>query len=104
MVVCLVAKLNQTLLRPHGLWPARLLCPWDFSGKNTRMGCHFLLKGIFPTQGWNPCLLHWQADSLLLSDRGNPLPDYYYAYLIKRTLEIYCLCMKSLFKMNTVHD
>ena len=27
------------------------------------MGCHFLLQGIFPTQGSNPCLLHWQADS-----------------------------------------
>ena len=33
------------------------------------MGCHFLLQGIFPTQGSNlclPCLLHWQADSLPL--------------------------------------
>ena len=27
------------------------------------MGCHFLLQGIFPTQGSNPCLWHWQADS-----------------------------------------
>ena len=27
------------------------------------MGCHFLLQGIFPTQGENPCLLHWQVDS-----------------------------------------
>ena len=31
------------------------------------MGCHFLLQGIFSTQGWNLCLLHWQADSLPLS-------------------------------------
>ena len=30
-------------LRPHGLQPARLLCPWDFPGKNTGVGCHFLL-------------------------------------------------------------
>ena len=30
-------------------------------------GCHFLLQGIFPTQGWNTCLLRWQADSLPLS-------------------------------------
>ena len=36
----------------------RLLCPWDFPGKNTRVGCHFLLQGIFPTQGLNPRLLH----------------------------------------------
>ena len=36
--------------------------PWGFSGKNTRVGCHFLLKGIFLTQELNLCLLcvlHW---------------------------------------------
>ena len=46
---------------------APLLCPWEFSGKSTRVGCHLLLQGIFPTQGLNPCLLcllHWQAGSL----------------------------------------
>ena len=32
-------------LRPHGLYPARLLFSWDFSGKNTGVGCHFLLQG-----------------------------------------------------------
>ena len=32
-------------LRPHRLQPARLLCPWDFPGKNTGVGCHFLLQG-----------------------------------------------------------
>ena len=56
-------------LPPHGLWPARLLCPWNFPGDNTGVGCHFLLQGIFPTQGWHPHLLgllHWQADSLPL--------------------------------------
>ena len=31
---------------------------WDFPGKNTRVGCHFLLQGIFLTQGSNPHLLH----------------------------------------------
>ena len=44
--------------RPHGLQPAWLLCPWDFPGKNTEVGCHFLLQGIFPTQGLYLCLLH----------------------------------------------
>ena len=37
-------------------------CLWGFPGKNTGMGCHFLLQGIFPTQGWNASpqyLLHW---------------------------------------------
>ena len=40
----------------HGLQPARLLCPWNLLGKNTGVGCHFCLQGIFPTQGSNPCL------------------------------------------------
>ena len=56
-------------LWPHGLQPTRLFCPWDLPGKNTGMGFHFLLQGIFPTQGLNPCflhLLHWQMNSLPL--------------------------------------
>ena len=59
-------------LRPHGLWPARLLCPWDFPGKNTGVGCRFLLQGIFLSRGSKPSLLHWQAGSLLLSHLGSP--------------------------------
>ena len=43
-------------LRLHGLKPARLFCPCDFSGKNTGVGCHALLQGISLTQGSNPCL------------------------------------------------
>ena len=42
-----------------GLESTRLCCPWDSLGKNTGMGCHFLLQWIFPTQGSNPYLLHW---------------------------------------------
>ena len=42
----------------------RPLCPWDFPGKNTGVGCHCLHQGIFPTQGLNSCLLHWQVESL----------------------------------------
>ena len=34
-----------------GLSPARLLYPWDFSGKNTGVGCHFLLQGDLQDQG-----------------------------------------------------
>ena len=44
-------------LRPRGLQPTRLLCPWDSAGKNTGVGSHVLLQGIFPTQGLNPHLL-----------------------------------------------
>ena len=42
---------------------------WDFPGRNTGVGCHFLLQGIFPTQGLNPHLLHWQH--LSLKDKTN---------------------------------
>ena len=47
-----------------------------FPGKNTRVSCHFLLQGIFPTQGLNLCLLHllhWEADSLPLAPPGKCL-------------------------------
>ena len=43
-------------LWPHRLQPARLLCPRDFPGKNTGVGCHAFLLGIFPTQDLNPFL------------------------------------------------
>ena len=59
---CLVTKSCPTLLWPHGLWPAMLLCPWDFPDKNTGVGCHFCLQGVFLSQGLtpqsNPHLLH----------------------------------------------
>ena len=44
-------------LQPHGMQTASFLCPWVFPGKNTGVGSHFLLQGIFLTQGSNPCLL-----------------------------------------------
>ena len=66
---CLVTKLCPTLLRPYGLQPARLLCPWYYPGKDTGVGCHSLLQWIFPTQGSNWHLLHWQAGS---SHQGSP--------------------------------
>ena len=47
--------------QPHGMQPARLLCPWNSPSKNTGVGCHALLQGIFPTQGLNPGLLHWAS-------------------------------------------
>ena len=78
-------------LQPHGLYPARLLCPWDFPGKNTGMGCQFLLQGIFLTQGPNPhllCLLHWKVDSLLLSYPGIPKgTTIFINSVIKNTVE-----------------
>ena len=57
---CIIGCQLHLTLWLLGLQSTRLLCPWDFAGKNTGVGCHFLLQGIFPTQGSNPCLLHWQ--------------------------------------------
>ena len=56
-----------------GTVAAMLLSLWNFPGKNTRAGCHFLLQGIFLAQGSDLCLLcllYWQAGSLLAEPPG----------------------------------
>ena len=63
-------------LRPYGPKSPRLLCPWDLSGRNTGVGCHFLLQGLFLSQGSNPHLWHllpWQSSSLPLAPPGKPI-------------------------------
>jgi len=47
------------------------LCPWSSPGKITRVGCHFLLQGIFPTQGSNPGLLYFRKILYHLSHQGS---------------------------------
>ena len=47
----------QLFFHPMDCSPPGSSNPWDFPGKNTGVVCHFLLQGIFPTQGWNPCVL-----------------------------------------------
>ena len=66
---CLVVSNS---VQPHGLKPTRLLRTRDFSGKNIGVGSPFP-EAIFPTQGLNPCLLHWQVDSLPLCHLGSPI-------------------------------
>ena len=71
----LVAQLSLTLWDPMG--PTRLLYPRQESwapplGKNTGMGCHFLLQRIFPTQGLNPGLLHCRQILYHLIHQGSP--------------------------------
>ena len=79
---CLVTKSCPTLLRPHGLWPARLLCPWDSPSKNNEVGCHFLHQGIFPTEELNLYLLHCRRSPhcrqilYCLSHQGSPIYLY----------------------------
>ena len=58
-------------LQSHGLYPARLLCPWDSPGKNIGVGCHFLLQGIFLIQGSNTGLLHCRQILYHLSRQGS---------------------------------
>ena len=57
-------------LQPYGLKPSRLFCPWNFPSKNTGVGSHSLLQGIFTTQGLNPGLLHCRQILYCLSHQG----------------------------------
>ena len=73
-------------LQPPGLFPPRLLCPWNFSGKLT--GCYFLLYGNLPNSGVKPDLFHllpWRADSLPLLHLGSWLLPW-----------VYVICKQSL--------
>ena len=81
----------------------RALCPWDFPGTNTRVGCHFLLQRIFPTQGSNPCLLHllhrW-VDSLPLRHLGSPTSCVILGNLLKPSVPHFP-CLQNEVKTST---
>ena len=81
LMLCSCRVVSDSFVTPWTTAHQAPLCPWDFPGKSVGVGCHFLLlqippssdssSGIFPTQGLNPCLLHWQVDSLPLSHQGS---------------------------------
>ena len=78
---CYKSAINGLLGHFSRVWlfcdPTKLLCPWHSPGRNTAVGCHFLLQGNFLTQGSNSCLLcllHWQACSLSLAPPGKHPP------------------------------
>ena len=79
----LVAQSCPTLVTP---WTVARQAPggmpWDFPGKHTGVGCHFLLQEIFLTQGSNLHLQHWQADSLPPSHQGSP----YFKYMLSHSV------------------
>ena len=75
---------------PWAVQPTKLLHPWGFPGKSTGVGCHFLLQGIFPTQGSNRGLPHCRP-LYRLSCQGSPK-----FLLCLRTLIIYILQMRKL--------
>ena len=72
--VCVCSVMSNSLWS-HELQPARLLCPWDFPGKNTGVGCHFLLQGIYLTQ-IKSVSTALQVDSLTLGPPWKPLSPW----------------------------
>ena len=73
-------------LQPLGLKPTGLLCPWNSPGNKTGVGCHFLLQGIFPTQGWNHHLFISCIDNgvLPLAQPGKPSVQFSSIQLLSR--------------------
>ena len=70
--MCLVAQFCPTLCDPMDCSLPGSAVHGDSPGKNIRVGCHALLKGIFPTQGLNPGPLHCQRILCHLSHQGSP--------------------------------
>ena len=82
--LCLVAQLCPTLGNTVNCSPPGSSVYADSPGKNTRVGCHDLLQGIFPTQGWNPGLLHWRQILYCLSHQGISRTLEWVAYTFSR--------------------
>ena len=76
---------------------ARLLCSWDFAGKNTGVGCHSLLQGIFLTQGLNPHLLHCRQILYHLEPPGKP---FHIADACKHDRLIVFLCLYNVYVIH----
>ena len=91
------AQLCPTPCDPMDCGPLGSSVHGIFSGKNAGVGCHFLLQGIFPTQGSNLCLLlcllHWQAGSLPPAVPGKPLSHLPIKYQIALDEEAPCSYM-----------
>jgi len=85
LCVCLVAQSCPTLCEP-------MVCS-NFPGKNPWVVGHFLLQGIFPTQGSNLSLLYWQADSLQWSH----LESLFWFYLF------FQICLQPNYSLKTGH-
>ena len=96
-VCVLVAQLWPTHCASMDCGPSRLLCPWDFPGKNTEVGCHFLLQRIFLTQGSNSDLLHCRQILYHLSHQQNKLT------VVHNTTMYYCYCLESSMDKGTWH-
>ena len=82
-VLCLIAQSCPTL-QPHGLHPARFLCPWRFSRQGYWSGLRCPPQGIFPAEGLNPCLQHCRMTLYHLSHQGSPRILEWKAYPFSR--------------------
>ena len=83
-VLCLVAQSCLTLCDPMDCSPPGSSVHWDSPGKNTGVGCHALLQGIFPTQGLNLGLPHCRWILYRLSHQGSPRIPEWVAYPFSR--------------------
>ena len=72
----------------HGLWLAKLLCPWDSPGNNTEVSCHFLLQGNFLTQGLNSGL---HCRQILYHLRHQGSPQIYHTVLLTMVSTLYVI-------------
>ena len=109
MRMCVCMRWSRSVmsdsLQIHGLYPTRLLSPWDFPGKNTEVGCHFLLQGIFLTQGSNPGLPRCRQTLYCLSYQGSYLhiniTIYIVTFLDNISMRNYCSLHPSPFPCET---
>ena len=72
-LLCVSHSVMSYPLQPLELKPIRLQCPRNSLGKNTAVGSHFLLQGIFPSEGLNLGLLHCRGILYCLSHQVRPL-------------------------------
>ena len=74
--LCLVIQSCLTLCNLMDCSPPGTSVCGDSAGKNTGVGCHALLQGIYPIQGLNPGLLHCRWILYCLSHQGSPVCTY----------------------------
>ena len=78
---CQVASVVSDSVRPHGLQPTRLLRPWDSPGKNTGVGCHFLLqKMLLNSPHLTHIMSHW------VTTCWEAPQHYWHSFLVIRVL------------------
>ena len=84
--MCEVTQSRQTLCDPMDCSLPGSSVHGDSPGKNTGVGCHALLQGISPTQGWNPGLLPCKQILYHLTHQGSP-----YTYICIHTYTLFCV-------------